>query len=162
MPAIPNSILDTTKKILGLDADYDAFDIDVITHINSVFAQLNQLGAGPSDGFEIQDSTTLWDEYLGENKKNLAMIKSYMFTKVRLMFDTANASSFFIASLEKQIAEFEWRINVAVDKGDLVSIPIVVEAGDELYYVGSGTPEFLPTPDPTDPETTFFIGVSDA
>lgn len=138
MPAIPNSILDTTKKILGLDADYDAFDIDVITHINSVFAQLNQLGAGPSDGFEIQDSTTLWDEYLGENKKNLAMIKSYMFTKVRLMFDTANASSFFIASLEKQIAEFEWRINVAVDKGDLAYIAStagttwILEGGEQV------------------------------
>lgn len=138
MPAVPNSILDTTKKVLGLDADYDAFDIDVLMHINSVFAQLNQLGAGPSDGFEIENSSTLWDEYLGENKKNLAMIKSYMYTKVRLMFDTASATSFYIASLEKQIAEFEWRINVAADKGDLTYIAStagttwILEGGEQV------------------------------
>ena len=51
MAAIPNSILDDTKKLLGIHADDPSFDIDVMIHLNSAFAILNQLGVGPDDGF---------------------------------------------------------------------------------------------------------------
>jgi hypothetical protein len=51
------SILTSTKKILGVSANYTAFDLDIITHINSVFSTLNQLGVGPANGFMIEDSS---------------------------------------------------------------------------------------------------------
>lgn len=115
MAAVPNSILDTTKKMLGLDADYDVFDLDVITHINSTFSQLAQLGVGPSEGFEIEDSNKLWADFLGTNKL-INSVKSYMYLKVRMFFDPPT-TSFDLAAKKEQITELEWRLNVAVDKG---------------------------------------------
>lgn len=112
MPYIEDSILDTTKKILGIDSEFEHFDTDIIIHINSVFAGLIQLGAGPEDGFEIEDSTATWDSYLNGNKK-LSFIKSYMYLKVRMLFDPPT-TSFDITAKQDQIKEFEFRINVAV------------------------------------------------
>lgn len=121
MPYVPNSILDSTKKVLGLDSDYDVFDVDILMHINSMFAQLHQLGVGPDDGFEIEDSTTLWSDYLGENKK-ISLVKSYMATKVRLLFDPPT-TSFDLTAKQEQAKEFEWRIVVAVESDQLVYVP---------------------------------------
>ena len=38
MAAIHNSILDSTKKKLGIDFDDTDYDEDIIDHINSVFS----------------------------------------------------------------------------------------------------------------------------
>lgn len=105
-----DSILDSTKKVLGLDSEYTAFDQDVIMHINSVFSTLHQLGIGPDNGFMIEDKTPTWTQYLGADM-NLNSVKSYVYLKVRLLFDPP-ATSFAIAAMEKQIEELEWRINV--------------------------------------------------
>lgn len=104
------SILDSVKKILGLGSDYTPFDVDVIIHINSVFTTLNQLGIGPTNGFMIMDNSTLWDEYLGGDN-NLNSVKSYMFLRVKLLFD-APTMSFVLTAYENQIKELEWRLNV--------------------------------------------------
>lgn len=105
-----DSILTSTKKTLGLSADYTAFDADIIMHINSVFVILNDLGIGPEDGFMIEDAEDTWDMFLGaDNNSNL--IKTYMYLRVRLLFDPP-ATSFHIAAIEKELQEFEWRINV--------------------------------------------------
>jgi hypothetical protein len=117
VPAIPNSILDSTKKMLGLDADYNIFDLDVITHINSVFSTLTQLGVGRDDGFQIEDSEALWSDFLGANKL-VNNVKTLMYLKVRLLFDPPTLS-FDLSAKQEQIRELEWRINVAVDKGTL-------------------------------------------
>lgn len=136
MPAIQNSILDTTKKMLGLDAEYDAFDIDVITHINSTFAQLSQIGAGPKEGFAISGSETLWTEYLQDNVL-LNFIKSYMYLKVRLWFDPPT-TSFDLTAKTEQIKELEWRINVAADKAPPVTPPPTEDETPFVpnYYTG--------------------------
>lgn len=104
------SILISTKKILGLPAEYTAFDLDVITHINSTFAILQQLGVGPDAGFMIEDDTATWDTYLGGDMR-LNNVRTYVFLKTRLIFDppqTAHA----IRAVEEQIKELEFRINV--------------------------------------------------
>lgn len=105
-----DSILDSTKKILGLEPDYTAFDLDVITHINSVFSTLHQLGIGPVDGFMIEDSSKTWAEYL-ENNMALNNVKSYVYLRVRLLFDPPG-TSYLINSMKAQVEELEWRINV--------------------------------------------------
>lgn len=103
-----DSILNTIKKILGLAADYTAFDVDIITHINAVFAILAQMGVGPSDGFFITDSSETWDSFdVPEDQLNKA--KTYIFLKVRFIFDPPT-TSFAITAMEKQIAEFEYRL----------------------------------------------------
>ncbi len=104
------SILKGTKKILGLAADYTAFDHDVITHINTAFTTLTQLGIGPTQGFAIQDDTAVWADFMGANDYELNSVKSYVYLRVRLMFDPP-ATSYLIAAYEKQIQELEWRLN---------------------------------------------------
>lgn len=108
-----DSILDSIKKILGMPPDYDAFDTDLVIHINSVFGILAQLGVGPVGGFSISDNTTLWKAYLGDSK-DLEMVKSYMALKVRLVFDPPTIGAVMDA-MKEQIREYEWRLNVQVD-----------------------------------------------
>lgn len=104
------SILDSTKKILGLEADYTAFDLDILTHINSVFADLQQLGIGPIEGFAIEDAAAEWDDFL-EGNLLMNSVKTYMYLRVRLLFDPPT-TSFHISSLKEQQQALEWRLNV--------------------------------------------------
>lgn len=109
-----NSILTSVKGAIGFDEAYTAFDNDIIMHINSVFSTLTQLGIGPSDGFMIEDSSAEWDDYITADvpANELNSVRTYVFLKLRLIFDPPT-SSYFIASFERQIAEFEWRLNVS-------------------------------------------------
>lgn len=104
-----DSILITTKNALGLSADYEAFDSDVIMHINSVFFKINQLGVGPDEGFSIEGVEEKWSDYIASSKE-LHAVKTYMYLSVRLMFDPPT-TSFAITAMENQIKEFEWRLN---------------------------------------------------
>lgn len=108
-----DSILTSIKKMLGITEEYEHFDPDLIMHINSVFMILNQLGVGPPSGFAIQDKTATWQEFISDKTK-LQLVKSYMHLKVKLLFDPP-LSSAVIASMEKMIAEAEWRLNVAAE-----------------------------------------------
>ena len=104
------SILDDVKKILGLSSDYNAFDLDIITHINSVFSTLQQLGIGPEQGFSISDKNNNWDEFVA-NDNGYNLVKTYIYLRVRLLFDPP-ATSFHLESLNQQVKELEWRLNV--------------------------------------------------
>lgn len=107
------SILTSIKKLLGISEEYDTFDTDIIFHINSVFSILTQLGVGPSEGFSIMDKSAVWNDFC-PNDPRLSSIKTYIYMKVKLMFDPPLSSS-VIDSMNRMIAEFEWRLNVAVD-----------------------------------------------
>ena len=113
------SILNSIKKLLGIAEDYDYFDSDIIMHINSVFATLTQLGVGPEDGFSIDDESKKWEDFLPEERM-LHSVKSYMFMKVKLMFDPP-LSSAVIECTKEQIKELEWRLQVAVDSANTKS-----------------------------------------
>lgn len=103
------SILISTKKILGLDAGYTPFDLDVITHINAAFSILNQLGLGQEDGFHIVDDTDQWGGFdVLDNQ--LPLVKTYIFLKTRVLFDPPG-TSFALESANNQIKEYEWRLN---------------------------------------------------
>lgn len=104
------SILKSTKKILGLADDYTPFDLDVITHINATFSLLDQLGVGPQGGFSITDDSSTWNDYLVPPNQ-LHLVKTYVFLKVRMLFDPPS-SSFLINAMNDQIKEYEWRLNV--------------------------------------------------
>lgn len=105
-----SSILRSTKKILGIDADYTAFDADIMTHINTVFSILSQLGIGPTTGFMIEDDDDTWDAFLGDDP-NLNAVKTYVYLRVRLLFDPPT-TSYMITSMQEQIKELEFRLNV--------------------------------------------------
>lgn len=111
-----DSILTSIKKLLGITEEYDHFDQDLILHINSVFGILTQLGVGPAGGFHIKDKESTWTEFVSEGSK-LEAIKSYIYLKVKLLFDPP-LSSAVMESTNRLISELEWRINVTVDPGE--------------------------------------------
>ena len=111
---VNESILNSIKKLLGIAPDYTQFDADLIMHINSVFMVLNQLGVGPPSPFSIQSSTNLWSEFMA-NEGTSELVKSYMFLKVKLLFDPPQNGT-LVQAMKDQIAEFEWRSNVFTGK----------------------------------------------
>lgn len=112
-----DSILNSIKKLIGLDPDYTEFDTDLIIHINSVFLDLEQIGAGSQEGFFIEGSTETWEDFLPDDPLVLNSIKSYMYLKVKKLFDPPTSSS-AMDSLNSLIDRFEWRINVAIENKD--------------------------------------------
>lgn len=129
-----DSILNSIKKMLGITEEYDTFDAILVMHINSVFMNLNQLGVGPNEGFSIIDETDKWSDFISEDPR-LESIKSYVYLKVKLLFDPPMNSA-VIDSVNHQISELEWRINVtAEDKDENIEVPIdEIKDGDEVKY----------------------------
>lgn len=107
------SILISIKKMLGITEEYEQFDADLIIHINSVFSILTQLGVGPSKGFSIKDKTDVWSDFIPNDPK-LESVKSYIYMKVKLLFDPP-LSSTVMESMNRMINEFEWRLNVQAE-----------------------------------------------
>lgn len=110
------SILNSVKKMLGITEEYTHFDADIIIHINSVFSILTQLGVGPEEGFAIEDESTDWGEFIPEGTGSLLLssVRTYMFMKVKMMFDPPLSSS-VAEAYNRQISELEWRLNVAAE-----------------------------------------------
>ena len=78
---------------------------------------LSQLGIGPSTPFLIQDKYSTWDEFIEEGDsqyEKMELVKSYMYLKVKLLFDPP-ISSAVMESTNRMINEFEWRLNVAAE-----------------------------------------------
>ena len=105
------SILTSIKKLLGLTEEYTNFDTDIIIHINSAFMVLNQIGVGPEEGFSIEDDSSTWDEYIPEDVKKLEAVKTYIYLKVKIVFDPPQ-SGIVMEAIKQSIAEYEWRLNV--------------------------------------------------
>jgi hypothetical protein len=130
------SILTSTKKILGIGEAYTAFDLDIMTHINSVFSTLTQLGIGPDEGYRIDDAGAVWSDYLGDDLQ-LNSIKTYMYLRVRLLFDPPT-TSYLIDAMKEEVRQLEWRLNVKREGESWVS-PYPAPFEDETIFDG-GTP----------------------
>lgn len=136
------SILKSTKKILGIADDYTVFDLDILTHINTAFSTLTQLGVGPSEGFMIEDEDAEWVDFLGEDLI-LNSVRSYVYLKVRQLFDPPQ-TSYLIAAMEKQIAELEWRLNTHREATewtdpDPPDLDELGDPGDDSAIIDGGT-----------------------
>lgn len=132
-----DSILTSVKKTLNLDESYTFFDPELMLHINSVFSTLTQLGVGPSIGFMIEDKDAVWDDFL-DGDLRYSFIKTYMYLKVRLLFDPATGGA-LLEAYNKQIDQYEWRINV-VREGDawVPGTPATLPGEGELILDGGG------------------------
>lgn len=109
------SILTSIKKLIGITEEYTQFDADIVMHINTVLMDLTNLGVGPAKGFIIEDSSSYWTDFVSDPEA-LQAIKSYMYLRVKLLFDPPSAS-YLIESMQRQIDKFEWLINVTVENG---------------------------------------------
>lgn len=108
------SILTSIKKMLGITEEYTHFDADLIMHINSVFVTLRQLGVGPEEGFRIEDETSLWSDFISEDDMRFESVKTYIYLKVRLLFDPP-LNSAVIESINRISNELEWRLNIEAE-----------------------------------------------
>lgn len=109
-----SSILNDIKKMLGLPPDYTPFDQEIIIFINTVLATIHQLGHGDS-AYAITSAEDTWSDFLGEDSANLELVKTYVFLKVRLLFDPP-ASSSILQAFTELAKEYEWRVYMEVDK----------------------------------------------
>lgn len=109
-----DSILESIKKLLGIPKDYIAFDVDVIMHINTAFAILNQLGLGPEGGYGIEGYDDVWDDYIVSY--NMSMIKTFIYLKVRLAFDPPSSTA-LIESMQRTLDELTWRLELEGQNG---------------------------------------------
>ena len=111
------SILVYVKRLLGIQSDYNNFDPDVIYGINAAFSVLTQLGVGPKEGFSISDDSTKWNEFIKDTVR-LSLVKEYVYLKTRLLFDPPSSNA-LIDAFNKTINEYEWRLYVASDGGEI-------------------------------------------
>lgn len=110
--------------MLGIESQYTHFDQDVIFDINTVLMTSNQIGVGPETGFLITGASETWKDLLGE-RTDLEAVKSYIYLKVRLLFDPPS-SSFVLDAMQRQAAEIEWRLLIQVENTAYVT-PIIEE-----------------------------------
>lgn len=111
--SIPDdSILVEVKKLIGIMKEDTNFDIDIIIHINSAFATLHQLGVGPKEAYKITDVNNVWSEFIPDDDKRLDSVKTYVYLKVKNVFDPPLNGS-LLESFNAYIRELEWRLNVA-------------------------------------------------
>lgn len=108
-----DSILNSIKKLLGIDGSNTHFDTDVMIHINSVFADLKQLGVGPEDGYRITGTLENWSDFTGD-MIDIESVKTYMYLRVRLLFDPPTSSA-LVETMTKQADKLEWRLTVAAE-----------------------------------------------
>lgn len=131
-----HSILNSTKKVLGIDPSYTAFDQDILTHINAVLSTLDQLGFGPVEPLYVEDEEPVWTDFEADPLL-LNHIRTYVYLKVRMYFDPP-ATSFVLAAMEKQAEELEFRLSLAREGTDWVDPdptpvppPSIIDGGDE-------------------------------
>lgn len=111
-----DSILTSVKKMIGVHEDDTSFDVDIILAINSVFSILYQLGVGPKTSqFVIHGTSETWTNFMVDG--NVEMVKNYVGLKVKMIFDPPTIGT-LAEAYKNQIAEYEWRLNVAVENGD--------------------------------------------
>lgn len=114
MKSDSESILYTIKKMLGLDPDYDPFDLEVMVDINAAFTMLRQLGVGPRRGFKITGDEEKWDDFL-EDDTLVEMAKQFIYFRVKMVFEAASLQPSVIKALQEQADDLEWRMVVMAE-----------------------------------------------
>lgn len=108
------SILKSVRLLVGSDEDFEAFDKELVIYTNTALNVLAQLGVGPSGGFFITDTEALWTDFLPFNDPRFELVKAYVLQKVRILFDPPTSSA-VLESMNRTLAELEWRIMIVVE-----------------------------------------------
>lgn len=118
---ISDSILTSTKKLLGIAEEYEHFDLDIMIHINTFLTRLNQIGVGVSN-FSISDKTATWHDFLGDDETKFQQARDYVFIRTKLIFDPPQSGAANDA-MKETMRELEWLLCVDAD-------PDLEEVGD--------------------------------
>lgn len=135
MSALNESILDEVKKTLGIDQGVTVFDNEIKIHINSALATLSQLGIGPVEGWEIQDATDEWSDFVAEDL-HLNPIKTYVHLRVKMLFDPPT-NSWITTAMKEQIEQLEWRLNI-VREDTIPFVPTPLPDEEDQWELDGG------------------------
>lgn len=107
-----DSILNSVKKMLGVDPENHDFDTDILININSAIFVLTQNSVGPPSGFTVTDKNDTYESYLGADKKDIIdPVALYIVTSTKIRFDPPT-SSIVMEALKETKRELEWRLNL--------------------------------------------------
>ncbi len=108
------NILESIKILLGVESHINAFDAELLMHINSAIAELIQGGVGPQDTNFSVGADTAWSEF--SNSTNVVSYsKEYIYCKVRLLWDPPT-NSFVCDGFRKSADEAYWRAYLESDE----------------------------------------------
>ena len=107
------SILTTIKKMLGIVEECEDFDVDILANINAALFVMYQVGA-ISEPLSVSGNSTAWSD-LQCDAASIPLVEQYVYLKTKIGFDSASLSSATMDSINKQILEYEWRLNVSND-----------------------------------------------
>lgn len=106
-------ILDTTKKLIGIDPTIDVYDFDILSAINMSIANLRQIGAGPVEGILVDKDST-WTE-VTDDELVLPFVITYIQLNTKLIFDPPSGAA--LESLKNVKDEAQFRIMMVGETG---------------------------------------------
>ena len=111
------SILKSIRIAVGLDAEDDSFDGELLMHINGGIMTLNQNGIGQP--VIVMDDSATWDELKDPSQdyanEMFVAVKSYIFVKTKILFDPPPPST--IKYMSEAVDEYLWRLRESFDVG---------------------------------------------
>lgn len=107
-----DSILDTIKDTLAANTG-DAYEAELLLHINSAIATLNQNGVGAE--IVVKDKTSKWTDLRTPMTNYMfEQIKLYIHVKTKILFDPPPPSS--IKYMNDAADEILWRLREGVER----------------------------------------------
>lgn len=103
-----DSVLLSTKQMLGISPEDTSFDVNVIMSINTALTILMDLGLTEVEDQIVTSDDMTWDELLGE-RTDIEYVKTYIYQKVKMIFDPPTSTA-AIDAMQRSISELEWRI----------------------------------------------------
>jgi len=105
------TILDDVKNGIGLGLTNDGFDPELLMYVNSIGAELSQIGVAEFD-IEIDDGTE-WPALATQELTNL--VKEYLPLSTKLVFDSS-ASETISKAFQNRKVVLEGRISLIVEE----------------------------------------------
>ena len=103
-----DSVLLSTKQMLGISPEDTSFDVNVIMSINTALTTLMDLGLTEVEDEIVTDDIMTWDDLLG-GRTDIEYVKTYIYQKVKMIFDPPTSTA-TIDAMQRSISELEWRI----------------------------------------------------
>lgn len=103
-----DSVLSSTKQMLGISPEDTSFDVNVIMSINTALTILMDLGLTEVEDQIVTSDKMTWDELLG-GRTDIEYVKTYVYQKVKMIFDPPTSTA-AIDAMQRSISELEWRI----------------------------------------------------
>lgn len=103
-----DSVLLSTKQMLGISPEDTSFDVNVIMSINTALTILMDLGLTEVEDQIVTSDYMTWDDLLG-GRTDIEYVKTYIYQKVKMIFDPPTSTA-AIDAMQRSINELEWRI----------------------------------------------------